>query len=362
MIDGVCVLGFRRHRFPHAKPLMTATTMPRPVRFLAIPAMLLVAALTPALAATHPGQAELVSEVVRATGKDPVALNALLDGAKRQQGILDAINRPAESKPWKDYRPIFLTGRRIDDGIAFYRQHRALLEQVGRQYGVEPAYIVAIIGVETSYGQNTGSYRVLDALVTLGLHYPPRAKFFRDQLKTLLELPDSRLGGPLATLTGSYAGAQGWGQFMPSSIRDFAVDADGDGRIDLENSLPDIFASVANYLVGHGWVRGGPVAARAQPDAAAKPITVPDAAPQWPLEQLEAWGYAPLQALSPTQPSSLLMLQGANGPEYWFTFQNFYVITQYNRSPLYAMAVDQLAQTIDAGARQADVVQADVGR
>ncbi|MDE2307070.1 MAG: lytic murein transglycosylase B [Xanthomonadaceae bacterium] len=341
---------------------MTATAMPRPVRYVAILGMLLIAAWAPVLAATHPGQAELVREVARATGKDPAALNALLDSAKVQQGILDAIDRPAESKPWKDYRPIFLTGERVDEGIAFYRQHRALLDQVGRQYGVEPAYIVAILGVETNYGRNTGNYRVLDALVTLGLHYPPRAKFFREQLKTLLELPDSRLGGPLDTLTGSYAGAQGWGQFMPSSIRDFAVDEDGDGRIDLKNSLPDIFASVANYLAGHGWVRGGPVAARAQPDAAAKPISVPDAAPQWPLEQLEAWGYAPLQTLSPAQPSSLLTLQGANGPEYWFTFQNFYVITHYNRSPLYAMAVDQLAQAIAAGARQADVAQADIGR
>ncbi len=336
---------------------MTATPAPRPARFLAVLSLLWMAALTPALATTHPGQAELVREVARETGKNPQALNALLDGAKMQQSILDAISRPAEAKPWKDYRPIFLTDKRINDGIAFYREHRALLDRIGKQYGVAPQYIVAIIGVETSYGRNTGKYKVLDALVTLGLYYPPRAKFFREQLKELLSMPDNHLAGPLDTLTGSYAGAQGWGQFMPTSIRDFAVDADQDGHIDLQNSLPDIFASVANYFVKHGWVDGGPVAARAQPDGAAAPITVQDAKPQWPLEQLEAWGYAPLQRLSPAEASSLQTLQGVNGPEYWFTFQNFYVITRYNRSPLYAMAVDQLAQAIAAGVGQAEAAR-----
>ncbi|OOG53349.1 lytic murein transglycosylase B [Rhodanobacter sp. C03] len=333
---------------------MTVIPALRPVRFLAVLSLFWMGTVAPALAATHPGQDELVREVARDTGKSPQALNALLDGAKRQQSILDAISRPAEGKPWKDYRPIFLTDQRIDGGIAFYRAHRALLEQIGRQYGVAPEYLVAIVGVETSYGGNTGKYMVLDALVTLGLYYPPRATFFRSELKTLLELPDNHLAGPLDTLTGSYAGAQGWGQFMPSSIRDYGVDADGDGHIDMRNSLPDILASVANYFTKHGWINGGPVAARAQPDGAQKPLTVKDAKPQWSLEQLEAWGYAPLQALNPGQPSSLQTLEGVNGPEYWFTFQNFYVITTYNRSPLYAMAVNQLAQAIIAGVHQAD--------
>ncbi|MEO7073080.1 MAG: lytic murein transglycosylase B [Rhodanobacter sp.] len=335
---------------------MTGTRVARRARILVLFGTLLLACGT-VLAATHPGQAELVREVVRDTGKDAAALNALLDGAVRQQSILDAISRPAEAKPWRDYRPIFLTAQRIDGGVAFYRAHRALLEQIGRQYGVAPQYIVAIIGVETSYGGNTGRYKVLDALVTLGLYYPPRAKFFREQLKELLEMPDNHLAGPLDTLTGSYAGAQGWGQFMPTSIRDFAVDADGDGRIDMRNSLPDIFASVANYFAKHGWVSGGPVAARAQPDAAPRAITVKDATPQWPLEQLMAWGYAPLQAFDPGLMSSLQTLQGEQGVEYWFTFQNFYVITRYNRSPLYALAVQQLATAISDGVAAADAAQ-----
>lgn len=317
-------------------------------------ALLLIVASSPVLADTHPGQSALVQEVARDTGKDPAALNALLDGARMQQSIIDAMNRPAESKPWSAYRPIFLTQKRIDDGVAFYREHRALLESIGKQYGVAPQYLVAIIGVETFYGRNTGKYRVLDALVTLGFYYPKRAPYFRQQLKTLLELPDNRLAGPLNTLTGSYAGAQGWGQFMPDSIRDYAVDADGDGRIDLMNSLPDILASVANYFARHGWIAGGPVAARAQPDGAAKPLGDWQAKPQWPLEQLEAWGYAPFQHLNPGEPTSLLTLDGLAGPEQWFTFNNFQVITTYNRSPMYAMAVHQLAQAIMDGVRAAD--------
>lgn len=299
--------------------------------------------------ADHPGQTQLVQEIAKDTGKDPASLNALLDSAQRQQSILDAISRPAEGKPWSQYRQIFLTPARIDGGIAFYREHRDLLEKISAKYGVAPEYIVAIIGVETFYGRNTGKYKVLDALVTLGLYYPPRAAFFRGELKTLLELPDTQLAGPVDTLTGSYAGAQGWGQFMPSSIRDFAVDEDGDGHIDLQNSMPDILASVANYFAKHGWVTGGMVAARAQPDAAAKPITVKDSTPQWTIEQLEAWGYAPLQHLDPGAMSSLQTLQGLHGPESWYTFQNFYVITRYNRSPMYAMAVNQLAQAIAEG-------------
>jgi len=337
---------------------MTAIPVSRllsfPARVAAALSFLLLASPLTALAETHPGQDALVREVVRDTGKDPVALNALLDGAKRQQSILDAMSRPAEGKPWSAYRPIFLTDKRINGGIAFYREHRALLEQIGQKYGVAPQYIVAIVGVETFYGGNTGHYKVLDALVTLGLYYPPRAAFFRGELKTLLELPDTHLAGPISGLTGSYAGAEGWGQFMPSSIRDFAVDEDGDGRIDLTNSMPDILASVANYFAQHGWVAGGDVAMRAQPDGAVKPIAVKDAKPQWPLEQLEAWGYAPLSAVNPGQLSSLQTLAGDNGPEYWFTFPNFYVITRYNRSPLYAMAVDQLAKAIAAGVQQDD--------
>ena len=267
-----------------------------------------------------------------------------------KQGILDAISRPAESKPWSAYRPIFMNAERIAEGVVFYRQHHALLDQIGEQYGVPPQFIVAIIGVETNYGANTGSYRVLDALVTLGFHYPPRASYFRGELKTLLELPANKLPGPIPDIYGSYAGAEGLGQFMPSSIRDYAVDGDGDGHINLMASLPDAFASIANYFRAHGWQSGQPVAVRAAPSAsAAPPPAYQRVMPTMPLEQFTADGYAPTAREDPSLPANLLTLDGADGPEYWLTFRNFYVITRYNRSPMYALAVMQLADAIARG-------------
>lgn len=309
-------------------------------------------------AASNPGQAELVREVAAATGKSPAELNALLDSAVVKQGILDAISRPAESKPWSAYRPIFVNPERIAEGIQFLRQHRALLEQIGKQYGVPPQFIVAIIGVETNYGGNTGSFRVLDALVTLGFHYPPRANYFRGELKALLELPADKLPGPIPDIYGSYAGAQGLAQFMPSSIRDFAVDEDGDGHINLMASLPDAFASIANYFRAHGWQTGQPVAVQANPSAnAAPPPAYTNAAPSTPLEQFTARGYAPTAKEDPAMPANLLTLAGADGPEYWLTFRNFYVITRYNKSPMYALAVTQLANAIARGAAAAPAAQ-----
>ncbi|MEO7148838.1 MAG: lytic murein transglycosylase B [Rhodanobacteraceae bacterium] len=323
-------------------------------RTLLLLPLLLCAALAvrPALAETHPGEAALVREVAADTGKNAAALTGLLDRAQYRQSIVDAISRPAEGKPWSEYRPIFLNPARIDAGIDFYVEHRALLQRISTRYGVPPQYLVAIVGVETSYGGNTGHYRVLDALATLAFHYPPRAAFFRGELKTLLELPADKLAGPVESLTGSYAGAQGWGQFMPSSIRDYAVDADGDGRVDLNDSLPDILSSVANYFAAHGWQSGEPVAVRAL--AGADPDPVPDYAgtpPATSVEQFTAAGYAPGEHVNPGQPANLLTLDGDNGDENWLVFNNFYVITRYNKSPRYAMAVQQLAQAIAQGAQ-----------
>ena len=329
-------------------PLLLAGLLPLASLAQAVPATATPQAAPPALASTD--QAQLVREVAAATGKSPAELNALLDGAVVKQSILDAISRPAESKPWSAYRPIFMNPERIAEGVVFYRQHHALLDQIGEQYGVPPQFIVAIIGVETNYGANTGSYRVLDALVTLGFHYPPRASYFRGELKTLLELPANKLPGPIPEIYGSYAGAQGLGQFMPSSIRDFAVDADGDGHINLMASLPDAFASIANYFRAHGWQAGQPVAVRAAPSAsAAPPPAYQRVMPTTPLEQFTADGYAPTAREDPSLPANLLTLDGADGPEYWLTFRNFYVITRYNKSPMYALAVMQLADAIARG-------------
>jgi membrane-bound lytic murein transglycosylase B len=294
-------------------------------------------------------QHALAAEIAKAGGPaEPIVL-ATLAGAKLQQSILDAMARPAEAKPWKDYRPIFISDKRIDAGVEFYRENRALLERIGQEYGVPPEIVVAIVGVETSYGRVTGKYRVIDALSTLAFHYPPRAAFFRGELKQLFLLGDAHLAYPIDELKGSYAGAMGWGQFMPTSIAQWAKDEDGDGRIDLWNSLPDILASVANYFAAHGWEAGKPVAVRAQPAADAREVHPDGVEPVYPVQQLEAWGYAPLSHVDADTASTLLSLDGERGSEYWLTFKNFYVITRYNKSPLYSMAVWQLSQQIADG-------------
>ncbi len=278
---------------------------------------------------------------------------ATLAKAKVQQSILDAMARPAEAKPWKDYRPIFLTDKRRDDGIAFYLTHRELIERAANEFGVDPEIIVAIIGVETSYGRNVGSYKVLDALVTLAFHYPPRATFFRGELRQLFLLGDTHMAYPMDELVGSYAGAMGWGQFIPTSVANFARDYDGDGRIDLWNSMPDIIGSVANYFAVHGWEKGQPVATRSTTRADARELKVDGLSPVYPIEQLTSWGYVPRDATAPTELATLLRLEGSSGDEDWLTFHNFYVISRYNRSPLYSMAVWQLSREIAAGIERA---------
>jgi membrane-bound lytic murein transglycosylase B len=296
-----------------------------------------------------PDERAFAAEVAKEGGPSEQKVLATLAGAKLQQGILDAMAKPAESKPWKDYHPLFLTDKRVDDGVAFYLANRELLERVGKEYGVPPEVIVAIIGIETNYGKITGKYRVIDALSTLAFHYPPRAQFFRGELKQLFLLGDQHLAYPIDELKGSYAGAMGWGQFMPTSIAQWARDEDGDGRIDLWNSLPDITASVANYFAAHGWVTDQPVTVRAQPAADARELHPESIEPVYPVQQMEAWGYAPLSHVDAELVSTLLTLDGDRGPEYWLTFKYFFVITRYNKSPLYSMAVWQLSQQIADG-------------
>lgn len=322
------------------------------IRFLAL---VLLFANVPLLAKTreaHPGMNALIRELRAETGADRDTVlrwQSLLAGAKKQDSILAAISRPAEkTKPWKDYRPIFLTAKRRDDGIAFYREHRELLDQVAHDTGVPAEVVVAIIGVETSYGRITGSYKVIDALATLAFHYPPRAEFFRGELKQLLKL-DGRFPAAIDEIKGSYAGAMGWGQFMPTSFANWAVDGDADGRIDLWSSVPDIVHSVANYFVAHGWTRGAPVAglAIAAPDAKLPEIRATETLHD--IDKLAQAGYTLAEQFDGKTPATLLVLDADKGTEHWITFHNFYVISRYNRSPLYSMAVWQLSREIALG-------------
>jgi len=284
-------------------------------------------------------------EAEKKYGVDAEQAAEWLKQARYQQSIIDAITRPAEGKPWKAYRPIFMTADRIAKGRAFLEAHRDELAAAQEKTGVPAEIITAIIGVETSYGGNTGKYRVLDALYTLGFFYEPRATFFRNELAQMLALA-SEEGIDLSKATGSYAGAMGWGQFMPSSYRAYAKDGDGDGKRDLWASLPDIFHSVANYFAVHKWQPGQPVAVPAVREAGAIDFKPDSLEAKYTLAELAAKGYRPQQAIGHSLPATLVTLEGANGPEYWITFQNFYVISRYNRSPLYSLAVYQLSEAL----------------
>lgn len=303
---------------------------------------------TPAQVAA--AQKQFADDLARDTDLSAADVLATLAKARYQQSIIDAISRPAESKTWREYRPIFLTQARIDGGVAFYRANAALFDRVAKEFGVPASILVAIIGVETNYGRTPTRYRVLDALTTLGFYYPPRADFFRGELRQLFLLRGPNFPYPLESLMGSYAGAMGWGQFMPSSIAKFARDEDGDGKIDLWNSLPDIVASIANYFVGNGWQTGGPVAVRAKVSANARAVTPENLKPAYPLRQLVEWGYVPATKLDVGDDTlaTLVRLEGEDGPEVWITLQNFYAISRYNRSPLYSLAVYQLGCEIAA--------------
>ncbi len=302
---------------------------------------------------THPGQRAFLKELAAETDADRATRaewKALLDNAKYQQSIIDAISRPAEAtKPWRDYRKIFISDLRLNGGLKFWAENRQLLEKVASETGVPAEIIVAIIGVETSYGRITGKYKVIDALTTLALYYPPRAPFFRGELKQFLRLPGARFPIAPAEVTGSYAGAMGWGQFMPTSYAKWARDYDADGKIDLWNSRPDIIASVANYFVEHGWKAGAPVAELAAARADAKLPEIRSTETLHTVKSLADRGYVLAEKLDPALPSTLLVLEGADGTEHWITHQNFYVISRYNRSPMYSLAVYQLSQQLAAG-------------
>lgn len=295
-------------------------------------------------------RADVTSFIDEMSQKDAIdkrRLRKLLGAAKSQPAIIEAMDRPAEkAKPWFEYRPIFLTERRIREGVEFWIAHRRELDEASVRSGVAPEYLAAIVGVETYYGRLTGSYRVLDALTTLAFDYPPRAAFFRDELQQFILLTRDTGLDPL-TVKGSYAGAMGAPQFMPSNYRRYAVDANADGRIDLWNSWSDVCASVGNYLKEHGWNAGEPVLSEAAVDAAkAADFDGHKLALSETVESLKAKG---VDFDSPLPPDAAALLIAADEPDgvHWRVgYNNFYVITRYNHSALYAMAVYELAGAV----------------
>ena len=341
-------------------PIHRAPPAPHPGAWRATALLLLALLLiAPGLAFANPllQRPEIrafVDEMVAKHGFNSAELATLFAEVETQPRIIEAITRPAEAKPWHAYRKIFLTEKRIAGGVAFWDEHAELLDAAGERFGVAPAVIVAIIGVETNYGRNAGSWQVIDALTTLAFDYPKRGDFFRSELENFLLLSREEGLDPLEPV-GSYAGAMGLGQFIPSSYRHYAIDFDGDGQRDLFGNRADAIGSVANYFARHGWRQGGTVTVpttvegedwRALVDLGYKP--------ERRLERFPGYGVALPDGLDTGDLAALLELDAENGPEYWIALHNFYVITRYNHSPLYAMAVYQLSEEIAARRQTAD--------
>lgn len=273
-------------------------------------------------------------------------LSSLLEGAERRQDILDAIAKPAEGLPWWRYRKIFLKPQRIQAGVTYWQDNEAALNRAYARYGVPPEIIVAIIGVETFYGRRTGNYPVLDALYTLGFHYPKRGAFFRKQLREFLLLAREQQLLPTEP-QGSYAGAMGRPQFIPSSYRAYAVDFDGDGKTDIWDNDVDVIGSVGNYFAVHHWRKGAPIAAPVTgANAQHKHFVAAGMKPTLRVSQLRDSGLTLSPEIPDTDRCSLVRLEQRGPAEYWAGLHNFYVITRYNHSNLYAMAVYQLSREI----------------
>jgi membrane-bound lytic murein transglycosylase B len=288
-----------------------------------------------------------VSDVVARDSLNRKKVIALLAKAEPQPKIIEAMTRPAEKvTPWWDYHARFLTEERVSQGAQFYEEHRETLERIAKERGIPAEYLVAIIGVETKYGRFTGHYRVLDALMTLSFDYPPRSDYFRSELEQFLLLTAEESIDPL-TVTGSYAGAMGVPQFMPSSYRKFAVDGDTDHKRNLWTDWDDVLASVANYFVEHGWETGGPVLAETKLDPEPKfQIDTRNLELNETVDSLNAQGVEIVADQPGATPVVLISAEQQDGPAYRVGFKNFYVITRYNRSARYAMAVHDLAEAI----------------
>ncbi len=292
-------------------------------------------------------QNEFIKKMESQYDFDSKSLRNLFDQVTVSQSILDAISRPAEKRlPWYKYRNIFLTKKRIDEGVDFLIRNRKKLEAAEKRFGVPPEIITAIIGVETFYGRIAGSYRVVDALNTLAFYYPKRATFFRNEFEQFLLLSREQGFDPLS-LKGSYAGAMGMPQFISSSYRHYAIDFDGDNIIDIWDNPDDAIGSVANYFAEHGWQKGRSVVAMVKVEGDKyKSVLSNDLEPDINESDLKSLGIRSDSIFEKNEKLKLLEYEQESNNEYWLAHKNFYVITRYNHSHLYAMAVYQLASEI----------------
>ena len=289
---------------------------------------------------------QFVTQMVEKHQFDSAQLTRQLQKAKHRPSIIKAMSRPAEAMPWYKYRKIFLQPKRIEDGKKFMRKYHKELKQAQKTYGVPAHIITAIIGVETLYGKNTGSYAVMEALKTLAFGYPKRAKFFRSELEQYLLMAREEELEPL-TPKGSYAGAMGMPQFMPSSFREYAVDFDGNGKRDLWNSPADVIGSVGNYFSRHGWKAGEAIAFKLERQPRGFPLGKRRGQkPNVTISKISNSGASLPPEVSALDRAAILKYKQKNKEDYWLGLHNFYVITRYNHSNLYAMAVYQLALEI----------------
>ena len=303
---------------------------------------------------THPEAAEFIDLMVEKHQFERDEIVGWLKVAKHQTSIVKAMSRPAEKvKPWYEYRKHFISERRIKGGVKFWQENKATLERAQRELGVEPAIIVSIIGVETNYGSNTGSYKVVDALATLAFDYytytekrASRKRFFTAELENLFLLAREQNQNPVE-LKGSYAGAMGLGQFMPSSYRNYAVDFDNDQFANIWTNPTDAIGSVANYFARHGWRQGEAVAMRANinTDPAEDSLNKLHR-PKATLAELNNQGYKTIEQFPADTKALPMRFQAKYGNEYWLGLHNFYVISRYNPRTKYAMAVYQLSELI----------------
>ena len=313
--------------------------------------LLVLAAPAHAVDLDRPDVQTFIQTMVRQHDYDPDKLRDILGQAEIDDSVVELISKPAEKTlTWAQYRAIFITRERIEAGAAFWKANRDALERVSTETGVPVRIVVGIIGVESYFGRITGGHRVLDALATLAFDYPPRAKYFRSELVQFLLLVREE-GMPATAPIGSYAGAMGRPQFMPSSYRAYAVDESGDGKRDIWNDWGDVAGSIANYFVKHGWRADEEIVTRAtlgEEFRGPAPEPANTLKPADTIQSLSDAGVMFSTDLPLDSEGQLLALQGAEGPEYWVGFHNFFVITRYNRSVMYALAVHQLGQEIAA--------------
>lgn len=299
--------------------------------------------------ANNPAAEQFIDKMVSKHGFDRQQLHEILSQAKRLDYVLRLMDRQAPTAQvptgpngaWLRYRKQFITPDNVQNGVVFWNQYEDALNRAWQVYGVPPEIIVGIIGVETRWGRVMGKTRILDALATLSFNYPRRAEYFSSELETFLLMARNEQDDPL-DLKGSFAGAMGYGQFMPSSYKQYAVDFNGDGHINLWDPV-DAIGSVANYFKAHGWVPGSQVAVQANGQA---PGLENGFKTNYSVSQLAAAGLTPTQPLGNTQQASLLRLDVGTGYQYWYGLPNFYTITRYNHSTHYAMAVWQLGLAV----------------